>query len=66
MRRVCLLAVVIAGAALASDFTVLHDFALASGAVPYAGVSVDSVGNLYGTTYAGGSGPCVVSTWTSD
>jgi uncharacterized repeat protein (TIGR03803 family) len=32
----------------------------ADGAVPYAGVVMDSAGNLYGATYAGGSGVGVV------
>jgi len=42
--------------------TVLYSFTgLADGAQPYGGVTLDSYGNLYGTTVVGGSrvGPCV-------
>jgi uncharacterized repeat protein (TIGR03803 family) len=39
--------------------TVLHDFAGGSdGITPQAGVAVDAVGNVYGTTITGGTGPC--------
>lgn len=39
------------------QFTVLHNFKDgADGANPYAGVIVDSSGNLFGTTYFGGAG----------
>jgi uncharacterized repeat protein (TIGR03803 family) len=34
--------------------TVLHSFTAQSGAYPLAGVTLDSSGNIYGTTYAGG------------
>ncbi len=41
--------------------TILHVFSGgADGATPYSGVSLDSAGNLYGTTYAGGNGFGVV------
>jgi uncharacterized repeat protein (TIGR03803 family) len=35
--------------------TVLHEFTGADGGVPYAGVTLDPAGNLFGTTYYGGS-----------
>ena len=39
--------------------TVLYSFTGgADGAEPYKGVTLDAEGNLYGTTVAGGSGPC--------
>jgi len=39
--------------------TVLYSFSgAADGAEPYKGVTLDAQGNLYGTTVAGGSGPC--------
>jgi uncharacterized repeat protein (TIGR03803 family) len=39
--------------------TVLYPFTGgADGAEPYKGVTLDAQGNLYGTTVAGGSGPC--------
>lgn len=42
-------------------FSVLHSFSgyPTDGAVPQAGLTIDSSGNLYGTTYRGGSGRCV-------
>jgi uncharacterized repeat protein (TIGR03803 family) len=36
-------------------FEVLHNFALTDGANPYAGMTFDSKGNLYGTTSLGGN-----------
>jgi uncharacterized repeat protein (TIGR03803 family) len=39
-------------------FTVLHSFALADGAKPFAGVTIDAAGNLYGTTEYGGNLNC--------
>jgi uncharacterized repeat protein (TIGR03803 family) len=47
--------------AVGGTLTVLHTFGDATvvndGASPYAGLILDSAGNLYGTTYEGGSGP---------
>lgn len=42
----------------AQVFTLLHKFTARGGAVPYSNLTFDAAGNLYGTTYAGGSGPC--------
>jgi uncharacterized repeat protein (TIGR03803 family) len=40
----------------AQTYTVLHQFGSGKdGATPYGGVTLDAVGNLYGTTYAGGT-----------
>jgi uncharacterized repeat protein (TIGR03803 family) len=41
--------------AQAQTFTVLSSFTGSSGAYPYGGLMQDSAGNLYGTTYSGGS-----------
>ncbi|MGB8768034.1 MAG: choice-of-anchor tandem repeat GloVer-containing protein [Candidatus Korobacteraceae bacterium] len=35
-------------------YTSLHDFTRSDGAAPFAGVSLDGAGNLYGTTTSGG------------
>ncbi len=35
--------------------TVIHNFNGSDGELPYAGLIIDGAGNLYGTTYAGGS-----------
>ena len=44
-------------AAQAQTYTVLHNFTGGQdGANPYAGVTIDRAGNLYGTAYSGGSG----------
>jgi len=45
-----------------NNFTVLHTFGdgtvVNDGASPYAGLILDSAGNLYGTTHNGGAGVC--------
>ena len=43
----------------AQTFSVIHNFdSGAGGANPYAGVTIDRAGNLYGTTRNGGAGVC--------
>ena len=45
--------------ASAQTFSVLHNFTgFQDGATPYAGVTIDAAGNLYGTTAAGGNANC--------
>jgi len=39
-------------------FTDLHDFTGADGNLPFDGPTLDASGNLYGTTYYGGTGSC--------
>ena len=40
-------------------FRVIHNFTAGlDGSTPYAGLTIDTAGNLYGTTYYGGAGPC--------
>ena len=45
----------VAPAAQAQTYTVLHRFTFDDGAYPVAGVTIDSAGNLYGTASSGGS-----------
>jgi len=46
--------------AMAQTYQAIHNFAGGSdGAYPWAGLTADQAGNLYGTTFAGGGGPCV-------
>ncbi len=54
------LAVVVSTPSQAQTFRVIHNFAGADGAKPYAGLSIDRGGNLYGTASSGGyfSGSC--------
>src|ERR1700719_2219108 len=54
-----LICVALCAGARAQTYTVLYDLVGApDGALPYAGVFLDSAGNLYGTTNVGGNGPC--------
>jgi uncharacterized repeat protein (TIGR03803 family) len=40
-------------------FGVIHNFTAGlDGSSPYAGLTIDGAGNLYGTTFYGGAGPC--------
>lgn len=45
---------------------VLHSFEGTDGEEPYSGLTIDGAGNLYGTTYAGGTGGGVVYRLTPD
>ncbi len=58
MRTVLLVAVAFivtaSAAAGAQTFTVVHNFNLIDGAQPFAGLTRDAAGNLYGTTQYGG------------
>jgi uncharacterized repeat protein (TIGR03803 family) len=44
--------------AQAQTYTVLHTFTGLDGANPLAGLTIDRAGNLYGTTWAGGTADC--------
>lgn len=54
------LLIVAAPSAHAQTFTVVHNFTGSDGANPWAGLTLDRAGNLYGTTAYGGNGapPC--------
>jgi uncharacterized repeat protein (TIGR03803 family) len=40
-------------------FRIIHNFTAGlDGSSPYAGLTIDAAGNLYGTSYYGGAGPC--------
>lgn len=52
------LVLTISASSLAQTFTVLHTFMGDDGSSPYAGVTVDRAGNLYGTTKYGGVANC--------
>jgi uncharacterized repeat protein (TIGR03803 family) len=41
--------------ARSQTYKVIHNFAVSDGATPYAGPTLDRLGNVYGTTYLGGS-----------
>jgi len=46
---------ILAAQSQAQTFTVLHTFSGPDGDLPYAGLTLDRAGNLYGTTYEGGA-----------
>lgn len=52
------LALTISASSFAQTFTVLHTFTGDDGESPFAGVTVDRAGNLYGTTKYGGMASC--------
>lgn len=52
---ILMIAVVVIPSVEAQTFSVLSNFTGSSGAYPYGGLMEDSAGNLYGTTYYGGS-----------
>ncbi len=53
-----LLVLIISASSLAQTFAVLHTFTGDDGSSPFAGVTVDGSGNLYGTTKYGGMTSC--------
>jgi uncharacterized repeat protein (TIGR03803 family) len=56
LSAILLALVALAGQPLqAQTLTVLHTFTGPDGLFPYSGVTMDGAGNLYGTTYGGGS-----------
>ena len=58
LALVCLFTVLATASAQAQTFTVLHSFTGPDGANPLAGLTIDRAGNLYGTTWAGGTANC--------
>src|SRR5271166_4565294 len=52
------LVAVLAQSAQAQTFTAIHSFTGPDGANPLAGLTIDRQGNLYGTTWAGGTANC--------
>ena len=48
--------IIVIPAGQAQTFAVIHTFTGPDGAYPYGRLAVDSAGNLYGTTYGGGTG----------
>ena len=55
LQVACVLILMFAPAAHGQTLKVLHTFSGPDGLSPYSGVTMDRAGNLYGTTYAGGS-----------
>src|ERR1017187_9922647 len=49
------LPLVSAHSAQAQTYTVIHTFTGNDGAIPFAGLTMDSSGNLYGSTHGGGT-----------
>ena len=70
----CALTIVAPPAARAQSFSVIHNFSGGQdGATPYAGLTMDKAGNLYGTAFSGGKGLGTVyrlkrsgSSWVAD
>jgi uncharacterized repeat protein (TIGR03803 family) len=59
-----MLSVVAGQSAQGQTYQVIHNFTGGrDGLSPQAGLTIDAAGNLYGTTYAGGTGPCDYN-WT--
>jgi len=58
MAVLFLLTLIAVPLAHAQTFSVIHSFAGPDGANPLAGLTVDTAGNLYGTTWAGGTANC--------
>ena len=57
LALICALIMVAAQSAQAQTYSVLHSFSgLGDGDYPYAGLSIDRGGNLYGTAFYGGPG----------
>ena len=60
LRLVTLFLIALTVGAHAQTYTVIHDFTGgAGGSQPFAGLTLDRGGNLYGTVYNGGVGNCV-------
>lgn len=55
MVTVAMLPLFVAALAQAQTYTILHNFTGADGAGPYAGITFDQRGRIYGTTTVGGS-----------
>jgi uncharacterized repeat protein (TIGR03803 family) len=54
----CVVALLTVQSAQAQTYKVLHNFFAAKGRLPYGGVIQDAQGNLYGTTFGGGTSNC--------
>src|SRR5271167_3911073 len=58
LAMMLVLAVVATPAARAQTFKVIYTFEAGTGNTPYAGLTMDKAGNLYGTTNLGGINGC--------